>query len=130
VTVVGWVRVDATGDAATVTNGSARAVSSRHISRLIDGPVYGGFVDAEKETPAPETALAHAQLPELGNGPHFFYGLQWLFFGALAVFGFCYLAYDERRKLRHPAPGRAGSQAAEHAPVDREHRAGDEARSG
>ncbi len=37
------------------------------------------------------------ELPELGNGPHFFYGLQWWFFGVLAVFGFCYLAWDERR---------------------------------
>ena len=36
-----------------------------------------------------------AELPDLGNGPHFFYGLQWWFFGLLAVFGFFYLAYDE-----------------------------------
>ena len=36
-------------------------------------------------------------MPDLGEGPHFFYGLQWWFFGLLAVFGFCYLAYDEWR---------------------------------
>jgi hypothetical protein len=62
--------------------------------------VYGGFVDVQRETPPPARTLAHAELPDLGNGPHFFYGLQWWFFGALAVFGFGYLAYDERRKLQ------------------------------
>jgi cytochrome oxidase assembly protein ShyY1 len=129
VTVVGWVRRDATGDAATVTDGSARAISSTQIARGLDAPVYGGFVDAQKETPPAATTLVHAELPDLGNGPHFFYGLQWWFFGVLAVFGFFYLAYDERRKLRNP-PAERGSQRAEHAPVDRQHRAGDEARSG
>ena len=36
-----------------------------------------------------------------GDGPHFFYGLQWWFFGVLAIFGFFYLAYDERRRMLH-----------------------------
>jgi cytochrome oxidase assembly protein ShyY1 len=103
VTVVGWVRADATGDAAQVTDSSTRAVSSRTIAATLERPVYGGFVDAESETPAPAQPLAHAETPDLSNGPHFFYGLQWWFFGVLAVFGFCYLAWDERRKLR-PAP--------------------------
>jgi hypothetical protein len=73
-----------------------------------------------------------AEQPDLGNGPHFFYGLQWWFFGLLAVFGFFYLAYDERKKLRAGAtcPRPDPSQGAGHPAVDREHRAADEARSG
>ena len=106
VTVVGWVRADATGDAATVTDRSTRAISSREIAKTLDFPVYGGFVDVQKETPAPAHPLVHAELPDLGNGPHFFYGLQWWFFGVLAVFGFFYLAYDERKKLNAPKPER------------------------
>jgi cytochrome oxidase assembly protein ShyY1 len=132
VTVVGWVRVDATGDAATVTDGSARAVSSvqiaQSLAKTLDAPVYGGFVDAERETPPPSTPLVHAEQPDLGNGPHFFYGLQWWFFGLLAVFGFGYLAYDERRKLR--APSASTSDGSQRPAVDRQHRAADEARSG
>jgi cytochrome oxidase assembly protein ShyY1 len=100
VTVVGWVRQDATGDATRVGDRSTRAISSRQIGETLDYPLYGGFVDAERETPPPSTGLEPAELPDLGNGPHFFYGLQWWFFGVLAVFGFFYLAYDERRKLR------------------------------
>ena len=137
VTVVGWVRVDASGDAATVTDRSARAISSvaiaQSLDRTLDAPVYGGFVDAESETPAPATPLVHAEQPDLGNGPHFFYGLQWWFFGLLAVFGFGYLAYDERRKLRaplDPGPDDPGLQRPQRPAVDREHRAADEARSG
>jgi cytochrome oxidase assembly protein ShyY1 len=112
VTVEGWVRRDAEGDATTVTDRSTRAISSAEIAPTVGRPVLGGFVDAEKETPAPGTALVPAELPDLGNGPHFFYGLQWWFFGALAVFGFGYLAWDERRKTR------AGTAASE--PGDRE----------
>jgi cytochrome oxidase assembly protein ShyY1 len=98
VTVVGWVRADATGDSTTVTDGSTRAISSRAIGATLGTPVYGGFVDAQKETPTSGKRLVPAEQPDLGNGPHFFYGLQWWFFGVLAVVGFGYLAWDERRK--------------------------------
>ena len=102
VTVTGWVRVDATGDSTAVssTGGalSTRAISSDRIGEAIDREVYGGFVDLKSEDPAPETPLERAELPELDNGPHFFYGLQWWFFGVLAVVGFGYLAFDEWRK--------------------------------
>ncbi len=103
VTVVGWVRQDATGGATVVTDGSTRAVSSASIRRTLPYPVYRGFVDADTESPRPAHPLVKAELPDLGNGPHFFYGLQWWFFGLLAVFGFGYLAYDERRKARATA---------------------------
>jgi cytochrome oxidase assembly protein ShyY1 len=128
VRVVGFVRADATGGATTVSDRSARAISSVAIGRALSTPVYGGFVDLEKETPPPRSPLEPAEPPDLGNGPHFFYGLQWWFFGLLAVFGFGYLAYDERRKL-HAAGAPAASERPEQPAVDREHHAGDEARS-
>ncbi len=127
VTVVGFVRADATGDATEVTDSSARSISSRAIEGSTDLTLYRGFVDAERETPAPSKPLVKTELPDLGNGPHFFYGLQWWFFGLLAVGGFFYLVWDERRKARAPT---GQSQGTQHAPVDRDHRAGDEARSG
>jgi cytochrome oxidase assembly protein ShyY1 len=97
VDVVGYVRADATGRGIDVENGSTRAVSSREIGETIEGPVYRGFVEAASETPEPAEAVERVELPDLGEGPHFFYGLQWWFFGALAVFGFGYLMWDERR---------------------------------
>ncbi len=100
VTVVGWVRADATGDSTAVQDQSTRAVSSVAIGKALDLPAYGGFVDLERQRPTSSEELQPADLPDLSNGPHFFYGLQWWFFAALAVFGFGYLAYDERRTSR------------------------------
>lgn len=105
VTVVGWVRADATGDSAAVADRSTRAVSSAEIGPTLPFPVYGGFVDLETESPEPAQPLVKTETPDLGEGPHFFYGLQWWFFGLLAVFGFCYLAYDEWRGPRNKSGG-------------------------
>lgn len=111
VEVTGWVRADATGRGIDVdtstTPGSTRALSSRSIGDLVAYPLYQGFVDAETETPSPETVPVRTELPDLGEGPHFFYGIQWWFFGALAVGGFLYLVWDERRRKQRelsPAP--------------------------
>jgi cytochrome oxidase assembly protein ShyY1 len=109
VTITGYVRKDATGDSARVSDGSTRSISSARIGPAIDHEVYGGFVDLVSEDPLPETPLLKAELPDLGNGPHFFYGLQWWFFGLLAVFGFVYLAYDEWRGGPHDRRGRRQS---------------------
>lgn len=107
VTVVGWVRADDTSGAAVVTDHSARSISSVQIGKVLPFPVYGGFLDALKETPAPAHPLVKAESPDLSNGPHLFYGIQWWFFGVLAVFGFFYLAWDEWRKKHHPERVRA-----------------------
>jgi cytochrome oxidase assembly protein ShyY1 len=100
VTVTGWLRVDATGDSAKVSDQSTRSISSKEIGAAIGKDMYGGFVDLKSESPAADQPLTAVELPELDNGPHFFYGLQWWFFGVLAVFGFFYLLYDEWQSAR------------------------------
>ena len=107
VSVTGYVRVDATGDSAKVTDGSTRSISSAQIGPAIGRETYGGFVELASEDPSPDTPLEPAELPDLSNGPHFFYGLQWWFFGLLAVFGFCW------RTTRWRGPrSRSGGQTA------------------
>ncbi len=103
VTVVGWVRADATGSSTRVDQQSVRSISSEVIGKKLGYPLLRGFVDAESEVPPARQELLRAELPDLGSGPHFFYGLQWWFFGLLAIFGFGYLAYDERRTARKNA---------------------------
>jgi cytochrome oxidase assembly protein ShyY1 len=102
VTITGWVRRDAEGDSTEVTDQSTRAVDSGRIGDALGRDVLGGWVDLRSESPEPETPLVPVELPELDEGPHFFYGLQWWFFGALAIFGFFYLIYDEWRGGRGP----------------------------
>lgn len=126
VTVVGWIRRNATGSAAEITNLETRALSSATVSTVLNADtvgydLYGGFLDIESEQPAPATTLAANELPDdTSEGPHFFYGLQWWFFAALAVFGFGYLAYDERKRARQ------ASESAQHPAVDGEHDSADE----
>lgn len=111
VTVTGWLQQDGSGPSTTVNqvNGSAntRAISSTAVQTAMgkdwSDPVLGGWVALQSEM-SPGDAAPHAapgmmpmDYPALDDGPHFFYGLQWYFFGVLALFGFGYLAYEERR---------------------------------
>lgn len=115
VTVTGWVRGDGTGGSTAVDDLSTRAINSTAIGAAVDLPVYTGFLELDTESPAPVTSLVKVELPVLDNGPHFFYGLQWWFFGVLAVSGFFYFMYDEWRRGPHgsrPARGRQRSVAA------------------
>lgn len=112
VTVQGWVRSDAEGDSTAVDDHSTRAISSERIGGELGRTVYGGFVELKTEDGRPATGLEPVELPELNNGPHFFYGLQWWFFGVLAAFGFCYLAFDEwRSRQRGEQPTRVRADA-------------------
>lgn len=117
VTVTGYVRANATGSATAVDDLSTRALSSNALAEHIKHPLYVGFLDLASQVPAAADDLVAVELPDdTSEGPHFFYGLQWWFFGALAVFGFFYLMYDEWRR----------SKTAQEPAVDRQHDAGDE----
>jgi cytochrome oxidase assembly protein ShyY1 len=139
VTVTGWVRQNAGGSSADVVNASARAISSTEIEAAIGVPTYGGFVQLLTESPKPATPLTRADPPDLSNGPHFFYALQWWFFGILALFGYGYLAWEEAtgraalRRAQQPAKKRmpaTRSERSHHTAVDGQHGAADERRGG
>ena len=124
VTIEAWVRGDATGDSTQVTDQSTRAISSAQISQALDREVLTGFVHLRSESPEPAQVLVPVELPELDGGPHFFYGLQWWFFGVLAIFGFGYLAYDESRGGRGMVRGSRRSEGPQHPAVDGKHDSG------
>jgi cytochrome oxidase assembly protein ShyY1 len=129
VTVTGYVRADATGDSTTVDDLATRAVSSERVAEVLPYPLYGGFLDLAEQAPRPTTELGPVELPDdTSEGPHFFYGLQWWFFGALAIFGFFFLMYDEwqRARTERTRPAEPGSDAAEHPAVDGKQHAGQE----
>ncbi len=118
VSIEGWVRLNGTGDSTAVDEQSTRAINSYRIADALDREVRVGFVDLRSESPGPADPLSPLELPELDSGPHFFYGLQWWFFGLLALFGFGYLVYDESRGGRGQVRGTRrvdpASQKAQH----------------
>lgn len=121
VRITGWVRVDSGGSTSQVTpsQGSVRAISAEAIAPSLTYPLVDGFLELTDESPASPEAPAKADAPDLGGGPSFFYGFQWLFF-ALLFFGFwCYFAWAEYRdkqgrSVRPAAAGDDASPRAEH----------------
>lgn len=126
VTVTGWVRrnADDGSDQTIPAQGSVRAISAAGISAAVPYPLYDGFVEARREQPSSTPHPAFALAPDLGSGPHFFYGLQWFFFALLALGFWLYFAWTEYQQGKRPAPP-APSQRASAPAVDREHRPGD-----
>jgi cytochrome oxidase assembly protein ShyY1 len=114
VTVTGWVRRNATGSSADVSDGQARSISSDEIGPTLPYPVYDGFVERTAESPEAEPAPLADDDPDLSTGPHFFYGVQWFFFALLALAFWGYFAYAEYQEQsgRRPRPPQPAARPA------------------
>ncbi|MDF1705173.1 MAG: SURF1 family protein [Aeromicrobium sp.] len=104
VQVTGWLRVDSSAgrQATQVFDGQVRAVSSRGMAEHVPYDLRSGYVDLQEQSPA-SSGLEPEPRPDLGQGPHFFYGLQWWFFAALAIVGYGWFARAERQERRTAA---------------------------
>lgn len=104
VTIEGWIRQDngAGRDATTPTDGQIRAISSTALAEVMPYDLVNGYVNLQKGLPQPTSELAAEPRPELGQGPHFFYALQWWFFALLAVVGYFWFARAEAKERRAP----------------------------
>lgn len=105
VTIMGWLRQDngAGSSAVRPRKGQIRAISSEALAEFVPYELSNGYVNLQKQTPAPATSLAAEPKPELGQGPHFFYALQWWFFALLAVVGYFWFARAEAKERRNPS---------------------------
>ncbi len=107
VTITGWLRPDSGADDQAVEprNRQVRAISSRGMASSVPHDLISGFLNLRSQKPPAAQPLQLEPRPELGQGPHFFYGLQWWFFGALALFGLFWFAraeLKERQTRREP----------------------------
>jgi surfeit locus 1 family protein len=69
-------------------------------------PLYVQLVPSESPPPGQP---ARVPLPELTNGPHLGYAIQWFSFAGIALFGFGYLVLTQRRRAERPRPRAARS---------------------
>lgn len=77
-------------------------------------PAYPGYVTLVTSTPAESSELTPIPLPELSDGPHLSYAVQWIFFAVVAVVGFVVLVRRESEYAEAEAAltaARAGSGA-------------------
>jgi cytochrome oxidase assembly protein ShyY1 len=103
VTVTGWLRRDSPAgpEATDPVDGTVRAINSAMIGDALGRDLLPGYVALTDQEPAADAALEPPVPPDLGQGPHFFYGLQWWFFALLAVVGYLWFAWSEA----HPKAG-------------------------
>ena len=81
--------------------GALRRVARVDVERLsdqVDGAVYPVWIQAEAELPDPGDLPIPAEPPELGEGSHFSYAMQWFTFSVIALIGYPIVL---RRVARH-----------------------------
>jgi cytochrome oxidase assembly protein ShyY1 len=105
VTVVGHVRRSESGrrSATTPVDGQMRLLNAAAVAATLPYPVVDGYIGLLSVDPPQAGDFQPVQLPEISEGPHFWYAVQWFMFTALAVAGvFVFIRGDlrERRARR------------------------------
>ncbi|MER7250353.1 SURF1 family protein [Kribbella sp. NPDC000426] len=88
----------------TPDDGTARLINGPDFAKVLGLNLYDGYMMVTKQEPANDPAFDGFPGPEIDDGPHFFYGLQWWFFALLAVGGLVYFSRQEVRGAKKPAP--------------------------
>jgi cytochrome oxidase assembly protein ShyY1 len=104
VQLTGWLRQDngAEGQAIRPVDGQVRAISSVGLGETVPYDLARGYLNLRTESPEAAEPLQLEPEPDLGQGPHFFYALQWWFFSLLAVVGYVWFARAEAKERRNP----------------------------
>lgn len=102
VSILGRVRASETGpDKATVpVDGQARLINSAKLGADLGRPVVDGFIDVVTMEPADTVEFEVRALPELNDGPHFWYAVQWFMFTGIGVLGVVVFIRGDLRERR------------------------------
>ena len=102
VRVVGHVRRNEQGRRAATTpvDGQLRLINSDAIGAVLGYPLLNGYVGLLEVTPPQSGGFVPVELPEINEGPHFWYAMQW--------FGFTGIG---RRRHRGVHPRRPAASA-------------------
>lgn len=98
VTVIGRVRRSESGALQEATISGIQTVKRINTSRIaeqLDGPTYQGFLELTEQTPAADEALTSIPEPEISEGPHLAYAVQWFLFAGLLFVGYGIFARRE-----------------------------------
>lgn len=125
VTVVGRARPSESGKrGATVpVDGHARLVNSDKIGKWLGHPVVDGYLDAVSMQPSDTKNFDHIKLPELSDGPHFWYAVQWFMFTGIGITGVVVFIRGDIRERRAaegqtPQPGSEGAAGGSQQAVE------------
>jgi len=102
VTVVGHVRRDEKGRRAATTpvGNQMRLINSQAIAATLPYPIATGYIGLLTVQPEQQGGFQPIKLPELSEGPHFWYALQWFMFTAVAAAGIVVFIRGDLRARR------------------------------
>lgn len=102
VTVLGHVRRNEQGpeNAMVPIDGLVRLVNSEAISRALPYQLVNGYLGALEITPAQPAGLEPVSPPELTEGNHLSYAVQWFTFSAMAAVGLVVLIRSDIKARR------------------------------
>jgi cytochrome oxidase assembly protein ShyY1 len=113
VTVLGHVRRNEMGRRGAIvpSEGQVRLINSAALSAVLPYPVADGYIGALTIDPPQPGDFQPVAIPEVSEGPHFWYAVQWFMFAAIGAAGvvvFIRADLRERTKTRqvqdHAAP--------------------------
>nr|WP_239579975.1 SURF1 family protein [Microlunatus panaciterrae] len=109
VSVVGHVRRDEHGRGGAIrpSDGQARLINAVALGQALGYPVADGYLSAITVTPAQQGGFAPIVLPELSDGPHFWYAVQWFMFTGIGVLGLVVFIRGDIRTRREEAAAQA-----------------------
>jgi cytochrome oxidase assembly protein ShyY1 len=112
VRVVGYVQRSEQGRrGAIVPNGNqVRLINSGALQQSIPYPIADGYISTISMDPPQSGGFGPLDLPEISNGPHFWYAVQWFMFTGIALLGiFVFIRGDlrDRRRAREAAAAAA-----------------------
>ncbi len=102
VTVVGHVRRDEKGRRAATTpvGNQMRLINSQAVAATLPYPIATGYIGLLTVQPEQQGGFQPIKLPELSEGPHFWYALQWFMFTAVAAAGIVVFIRGDLRARR------------------------------
>ena len=114
VRVIGHVRRNEEGRRSAVTpvNGQMRLINSDAIGAALGYPVLNGYLGLLEVTPPQSGELVPIELPEINEGPHFWYALQWFGFTGVALFGIVVFIRSDLRARREEQETAARNSAS------------------
>lgn len=114
VRIVGHVRRDEQGSPEAMTplppTNTVRLVNSAALGATLPYPVVNGYLSVVEISPAQDGGLVPVRPPELTEGNHFSYAIQWFTFAAMAGLGLVLLIRSDLRatKLAATSPQNPG----------------------
>lgn len=105
VTVIGYTRRDEQGSAAAITpaDSQVRLINSVAIGEALGESVLGGYLGLIESTPAQAAGLSVVAPPELTEGNHLSYAVQWFTFSAIAAVGLVLIIRSDLRQRKTAA---------------------------